>query len=629
MKKPDIPRDEEARLNTLRSLNILDTPSEERLDCLTRIAKRQFGVPIALVSLVDEDRQWFKSCLGLSVRETPRDISFCGHSILNNEILVIPDTTKDERFADNPLVTNEPKIRFYAGCPLEFMDGSRLGTLCIIDQQPRNLSDDNLKTLKDLASIAERELAIETTSRAKSEFLAHMSHELRTPLNAILGFTQLMSRDSLLNSSHLENLEIINRSGQHLLELINDILDISKIEAGKIQLQENSFSLDSLLDDLGVIFGLKAEYRGLTLRLNIEDEIPQYIEADEKKLRQVLINLLGNAIKFTESGRVILSVRVNTVEKTPTLFFDVSDTGVGIAPSDIDGLFKAFSQATGSSKFQEGTGLGLTISRNFVELMGGYMTVNSLVGTGTSFKFAIPFKKVSEHEFQVVQPKRRVLGLAPNQPKYRILVVEDKLANRKLLSKLIESIGFEIREAVNGEEAIALCQSWSPQLIWMDMRMPVMDGNEATQRIRATKEGEDTVIIALTASVPSEQKGEVLKAGCDDFVRKPFQEEEIFSKMAQYLDIEYIYEELSQITQPNSYPLSQPEILLSESLAIMPEEWIEKLYQAATKLNGKEIIELTEQIPEKNILLGKALTDLVDKIRFDTIVELYKTTTKE
>ena len=254
------------------------------------------------------------------------------------------------------------------------------------------------------------------------------------------------------------------------------------------------------------------------------------------------------------------------------------------------------------------------------------MTVNSLVGTGTSFKFAIPFKKVSEHEFQVVQPKRRVLGLAPNQPKYRILVVEDKLANRKLLSKLIESIGFEIREAVNGEEAIALCQSWSPQLIWMDMRMLVMDGNEATQKIRATQKGQDTVIIAL---ISSEQKGEVFKAGCDDFVRKPFQEEEIFSKMAQYLDIEYIYEELSQITQPNSYPLSQPEILLSESLAIMPEEWVERLYQAATKLNGKEIIELTEQIPEKNILLGKALTDLVDKIRFDTIVELYKKTTTQ
>ncbi|MEO1800864.1 MAG: response regulator [Cyanobacteria bacterium J06629_2] len=390
--------------------------------------------------------------------------------------------------------------------------------------------------------------AAESANRAKSEFLANMSHELRTPLNAILGFTQLMTRDSSLKASQQEHLSIVGRSGEHLLDLINDILTMSKIEAGLITLNENSFDLYWLLDSLEEMLRLRAESKGLQLVFEIDPEVPQYINSDESKLRQVLINLLGNGIKFTQVGLVKLRVGIKGEPSNSefNLQFEVEDTGAGIALEEIDKLFQAFGQTDTGRKSQEGTGLGLSISRQFVRLLSGDITIGSTLNRGTLVSFDIQATLAEATDIPSKGSPKRVIGLAPDQPEYRILVVEDKLASRQLLVKLLESVGFSVREAENGQQAIAEWQSWSPHLIWMDMRMPVMDGYEATQRIKETTEGQNTKILALTASAFEEEKAIILSAGCDDFVRKPFKEEVLFDKMTEHLGVQYLYAESNQ-----------------------------------------------------------------------------------
>ncbi|MEG3978299.1 ATP-binding protein, partial [Microcoleus sp. herbarium8] len=384
---------------------------------------------------------------------------------------------------------------------------------------------------------AELELAKEAAvaaNLAKSTFLANMSHELRTPLNAILGFSQLMNQDTNLLNEQKENLNIIQRSGEHLLSLINQVLDLSKVEAGRMTLSENNFDLHHLLADIEDMFALKANAPSLQLRFECAADVPKKIYADEVKLRQVLINLISNAVKFTCSGSVSLEVKSKQVnakseagiqttnnQQPTTITFEVKDTGVGMAADELEKLFQPFVQTASGQKVQQGTGLGLTISRQFIRLMGGEITVISggkaftpgmplkellEETTGTTFKFDIPVGIADASAIQNQPYNRRVVALAPNQPQYRILVVDDKDDNRQLLIKLLKPVGFEVQEASNGMEAIAIWDSYSPHLIWMDMRMPVMDGYEATRQIKSTTKGQATAVIALTASVWEEEK---------------------------------------------------------------------------------------------------------------------------
>lgn len=460
----------------------------------------------------------------------------------------------------------------------------------------------------------------ERANRAKSEFLANMSHELRTPLNAILGFAQLMQRSSKLLGEHKQYIETITRSGEHLLNLINDILEMSKIEAGQVYLNETSFNLYYLLADLEEMLKLRAELKHLELSFTRDGNVPQYIKTDQNKLRQVLINILGNAIKFTEQGKVKLYV---SVEKE-MLSFSVEDTGVGIASETIDKLFVPFRQAEAGLKSGEGTGLGLAISRMFVELMGGTITVSSTLGQGTIFTFTIdliPGAPVQEEKSPTLP--QQPIALAPNQPEFRILVAEDKSTNRTLLIKFLTSVGFIVREASNGSEAIALWESWEPHLIWMDMQMPVMNGYEATKYIKSSLRGQATVIIALTASVFEEQRQKVLSAGCDDFVRKPFRVKELYEKMAQYLGVKYLYEENHQILANNkgNHP---PEnfCLNAESLKVMPPEWLEEIFIRASQGNDMLLLDLIGKIPSEQAPLAMALTSLVENFKFDEIIDL-------
>ena len=553
------------------------------------------------------------------------------------------------------------------------------------DGKPR-LLDVRVLLLAQSKQFAIAKHAADAANRAKSEFLANMSHELRTPLNAILGFTQLMDRDPLLSTEHQEYVDIINRSGEHLLDLINEILEMSKIEAGRVTLNPTTFDLHRLLNTLKDMLQYKASSKGLQLIVDYTSEVPQYVETDERKLREVLTNLLSNAIKFTQAGSVTLGVSVGNGEMgngemgngewgigngvgeeelevithSPSLYplshslsFVIEDTGLGIAPEEINNLFTAFGQTETGRKSQEGTGLGLAISQKFVQLMGGDIKVSSILGKGTIFSFDLQVDTAEPTAILTPQETRKIIGLAPNQPNYRILVVEDFLENRLLLVKLLTAVGFSVCEAQNGLEAVKLCSSYSPHLILMDMQMPVMSGYEATQRIKADLQYPTTAIIALTASAFEEERMEILSAGCDDFMRKPFREEILWSKIAGLLGVRYLYED-SQVKDDRQGYLSYEEIqgqlinenrwedrwddsqedrwkdrreaYPTESIAVylskMPREWVEKLNRAAFKCSDREIIRLCEQIPATQAPLAKILRDWADNFLFDKVIDL-------
>ncbi|MDV2991251.1 MAG: Sensor histidine kinase RcsC [Chroococcidiopsis sp. SAG 2025] len=466
--------------------------------------------------------------------------------------------------------------------------------------------------------------AAELANRAKSEFLANMSHELRTPLNAILGFSQLMNREPSLSNRQQESLRIINRSGEHLLSLINDVLDLAKIESGKMTLYSTDFDLYALLDSIKEMLILRAESKGLQLTIERSHNLPQYIKTDEKKLRQVLINLLSNAIKFTWAGSVTLRVKLAGDRQLTTnnqqliaLDFEVADTGVGIAPTEIDKLFEAFVQTETGKQSQQGTGLGLSITKKFVELMGGKITVSSELGKGTVFQFDL--QALASEVSTTINRNRtqRAIGIQPNQQKYRILVVDDRWENRQLLLRLLQPVGFQVKEAANGQEAIEMWQQWQPHLIWMDMRMPVINGYEATQQIKSHLRGQATAIIALTASTLEEEKAIILSAGCDDFVRKPFPEEVIFDKMAQFLGVQYIYEEISSESVSEA---STVEKLTPEALTVMSNEWLMNFSEAAALIDEEQLAQLVSQIPEEYQALAQSIQQEVKEFNFDRIM---------
>jgi PAS domain S-box-containing protein len=484
-------------------------------------------------------------------------------------------------------------------------------------------------------------------NKAKSEFLSNMSHELRTPLNAILGFSQLLSRDVGLSYDQQQYLGIIIRSADHLLILINNILQMSKIEVGLVTVNKSTFDLQRLLTNTEEMLKMQAEKKGLQLIFDCSPNLPKYVETDESKLRQVLINIIGNALKFTSEGGVTLRIKhegLNSEHENILqpinnfcLLFEVEDTGAGISPQEMDSLFKPFAQTESGRKAQEGTGLGLPISKQFVHLMGGEMTVVSTVGEGSIFKFDIKVSLPDAVEIQMTKTARRVVGIEAGQPEYRILAVDDRLESRLLLMRMLSSLGFVVQEAENGVQAIDLWSSWEPHLILMDMRMPVMDGYEATKQIKAHLKGQATVIIALTASAFDEERSVILSAGCDDFVAKPFREQVILEKIAKYLGVRYVYDrELSASSKGSQFSSALftgeiaenmgtgdlPFMLSASSFQVMPSEWIDELYDAAEEVDNDWIFRLILTIPPIHASFGSAIAELANNFRCDRIIDL-------
>ncbi|MBD2070127.1 response regulator [Leptolyngbya sp. FACHB-671] len=472
-------------------------------------------------------------------------------------------------------------------------------------------------------------------NRAKSHFLAKMSHELRTPLNAILGFAQMMNRSTSTPPEFQEHLGIINRSGEHLLTLINDVLEMSRIEAGQLILTEKIFNLHQLLRSLHEMFALKASEKGLTFSLEKDQSVPHYVCSDEAKVRQILINLISNAIKFTTQGSVTIQVRTKPAETSKpsctcypntsspcralTLAFEVEDTGCGIHSSDWESIFEAFMQ-TEQGRYAQGTGLGLSISRQFARLLGGDITVQSTVNQGSTFTCHILLHCPDIVDLVESETANLVIGLEPGQPTYRILVAEDVPENWQLLKALLEPVGFEVRTAENGEEAIAQWQSWHPHLILMDIQMPGMDGHEATRQIRAQETSEQRQpipIIALTAYAFETDRTASLQAGCNEHIAKPFTESTVFEAIARHLGVHYRYKD-----EPQTPSRSIRKTLAPQDFEAMPIEWINQIHEAALDLDDEKLHQLIAQIPDNELLLVESMTSLVNNFQLEAIASL-------
>jgi signal transduction histidine kinase/DNA-binding response OmpR family regulator len=457
-------------------------------------------------------------------------------------------------------------------------------------------------------------------SHAKSAFLANMSHELRTPLNAILGFSSLL-RERGASKQQRHDLDIINRSGEHLLGLIDSVLDVAKVEAGRTELETTACDLDRLVEDVKDMVAPRASQKGLALRVERPDS-PLFVRTDPPRLRQVLINLLNNAVKFTDRGSVTFRLKAAPENgRELRLTFEIEDTGDGIALEDQAGIFDAFVQA-GAATRREGAGLGLTISRQIIELMGGTIHVESTPGHGSRFRAELTVELAQESEVHRMARPERVTALAEGQPDCRVLIVEDQEENRVLLERMLEDAGFQVRVANNGAQGVQAFREWRPRFVWMDLRMPAMDGLEAARRMRACEGGGEAKIAAVTASGYPGERSEILAAGMDDYIRKPYRPAEVFECMARHLGVRYRAGE--QTARPDD---GHAEELTREELSALPDELRGELREALILLNPARISAAIERISQANPALGGKLARYAEVYAYSPIFDAILTKT--
>ncbi len=482
----------------------------------------------------------------------------------------------------------------------------------------KQLSQQNLVLEETTKQLIEANKAAEQANLSKTVFLTTMSHELRTPLNAILGFSQLMQRDTSLNDSNKEKLGIINSSGEHLLELINDVLELSKIEAGRIVLNTSTFDLHRMLNELENIFRGRLEQSEVVLTFVRDDQVPQYIKADQGRLRQILINLLGNAIKFTKRGEILLKVTLGNsgdCDQSVRLYFDVADTGIGIYEQDFGKIFTPFEQAADGAQQEGSTGLGLSISQRFAQLMGGDITFSSQRGVGSTFSVVIKVRVGQQSDVEASQLLPTVESLAPGQEDIRVLVVDDYFTNRLMLNKMLANVGFKVREAADGKQAIQVFKEWHPQLILLDVKMPVMDGTKVTEIIKSMPEGKDVVIIVVSASVFEEQKKHILELGASAYINKPVREDVLFTEIQQHLGVTYLYQQQTEAHCTHK--------LTKHDIAQLPIGFRQKFYQAIQVGDVAQLAKLATEASHYEPDIGSALQAMVDNFDLNSLQVLF------
>lgn len=525
--------DEKERLKDLYQYNVLDTEAEKVFDDLTRLASEICETPIALISLVDPDRQWFKSKVGIDVEETSRDIAFCAHAIHRQEVFEVTDTLNDERFFDNPLVTGGPNIRFYAGTPLVTPRGRAIGTLCTISDEPKTLSAHQKQALEILGRSVISQLELRLTNaqlklanERKTDFLSNISHELRTPLNAIVSLSKLMLEDvnrQTLPDKFQEYVSHIDYSGKRLLDLVNSVLDLSKVEAGKMELTPSVIKSRQFFSAMRGMMNARANEYMVHFEMTIAPDVPVALLFDETKLSQIILNVLSNAIKFTPPKK-----RVSFTVSAPDdqLVLMVEDQGVGIAEHDLPTLFDKFKQV-GAHRSREGTGLGLPITKALAELMGGQITVESTLGEGTQVCIFLPLESVLMSNYQ---HKQAVVDINSNA---KILVVEDNMINQEVARAIFESLALQIDLADTGEEAVEKAKAAEYDLVFMDLHLPGIDGWEAARRIHLNNS--DTPIVALSADAFSNDAGQYQNKGILDFLTKPIDRDHLLRVLGKFI----------------------------------------------------------------------------------------------
>jgi signal transduction histidine kinase/CheY-like chemotaxis protein len=470
--------------------------------------------------------------------------------------------------------------------------------------------------------LSKAKVLAERANNAKSEFLANMSHELRTPLNGIMGYAQVLQRSRTLNDSNQKSVSIIHQCGEHLLMLINDVLDLAKIEARKMEIHTKDAHLPSFLQSVVEISRIRAEQKDIDFIYTIDPDLPTGVQIDEKRLRQVLINLLGNAIKFTDSGAVTFAVSAmvnkNLADVPIWKFrFELKDTGVGMSEAQLQGIFLPFEQVGKVEKQTEGTGLGLTISQTIVKMMGGEIQVESTLGEGSCFWFEVEIPEAQEWIITSrVTQAGTVMGYKGDR--HKILFVDDRWENRSVIKNLLEPIGFEIIEAVNGEEGLEKAYSVKPSGIITDLAMPVMDGFEMVKQMRCSPELKDSIIIASSASVFEFHRQEARAAGCDDFLPKPVQAEELLHQLQQYLKLEWIYEQ-STLEESVSEIVSTSD---SDAWVVPEPEQLKDIYKAVQRCRIAEIeaeANKLKEIDARYSAFSEKILTLVDEFDIDAI----------
>jgi len=477
--------------------------------------------------------------------------------------------------------------------------GDMIGAVSIFKENTKKLieSEHQLKLAMEDAKSA---------NKAKSIFLARMSHELRTPLNAILGFSNILKKSLNVNIEEKNNLNIIKKSGEHLLNIINEILELSKIEAGKIELVPKVFNLKELIDDINSIFAFRCKEKGLEFKIILDNKLPKIVKMDELRLRQILINLLSNSLKFTNKGEISLYL----YEKSHKLFFEIKDSGIGIEKGDIKRIFKPFEQIKHDEYNKNGTGLGLSITKELITLMDGSIYVKSRVNEGTQFYFSVGYKLAKNSELIIKNSSKDIIGIENIVEKKVILVVDDIEVNRDLLTQILSSYGFKVLQASSGYEAIQIFKKEKLDLIFMDIKMSGIDGLDTMKIIRKYDENTQIPIIAVSANVFSEDKQMALNSGANNFLSKPIEEKELLFLLSKYFNLELKY------LQSNN---EQADIF--ERISRLDKEFLEKLNEFCLLMDSKSIDELLDN-SEVDVKLKQYFKNLVENFKFKEINEI-------